>query len=701
MNRRFTAVFLIFLSVSLVCACAAETVIPKKDALGRKVLVLEVLEEGGAADSGPLKTSDAPAQNSEAIPAADLENTADDFLARHASALGVCDPASELKVRRQDTDQFGITHVQYEQRMAGLPVIGAETIVHVTKQGRVRGLNANAAITKAINPNPAIPFYVAETVARAAWRDEFGTVDAEEVGYPVLKVYQPSVMDPRASDDAFLVWEVRLKSPGCRIVEDRSYYVDAHTADVRFSLSWVRQLYRRIADCSMADEPGIGFCSSQYYSAKWNYTFGRRESTPRHTAPNPRFLSYDTDDAYDLTGVVLYYWLRAFGRNGANFLGGNTNLFYGTYSPDVAVVNTFTDPVWASCPSANTYVDGTVAFCKGMVVPSVFGHEMQHVIDNFAFRDSIGHALGITYYGQSGAVDESYADFFGERLKLDMLGIVDWVHGSDGPGTKRNLRNPSAMGYPDTFYSGAYDCVGGGEMHRNSLVLGKAWYLMCEGGTFNGVTIAPTAREKVEATAYRALNTYFTQTMTFNACYYALLQASEDLNTPAETAEIRKALQAVELDQPGACSGVPELPPAADQRQALFINGRDIAQDTARSASSTYRYQLIGKANPGGAYDFTLDTGTGTVNVISVGFPAVVQGDMVKVTGRLDTSQPASTIRARPEDVHVLTNGSFSAAPMPIASVLNTALSSPVATPASGTVIPQFPGLVQDCGCGK
>jgi hypothetical protein len=61
--------------------------------------------------------------------------------------------------------------------------------------------------------------------------------------------------------------------------------------------------------------------------------------------------------------------------------------------------------------------------------------------------------------------------------------------------------------------------------------------------------------------------TYFSRGETFNGAFFKLQQASSDLYGPnsRETAQLRRALLAVELDQPGRCSGQPAaVPPAVD-----------------------------------------------------------------------------------------------------------------------------------------
>lgn len=87
-------------------------------------------------------------------------------------------------------------------------------------------------------------------------------------------------------------------------------------------------------------------------------------------------------------------------------------------------------------------------------------------------------------------------------------------------------------------------------------------YLVAEGGTHNGCEILPIGLDAAMQIYFRAWRTYFTRTVTFNEAYVGLMQACNDLYDPATCAELEKALQAVELNQPGLCSGIPAVPPA-------------------------------------------------------------------------------------------------------------------------------------------
>ena len=98
---------------------------------------------------------------------------------------------------------------------------------------------------------------------------------------------------------------------------------------------------------------------------------------------------------------------------------------------------------------------------------------------------------------------ESYADITGELFEYWMTGDSDWVSGGELSVPWRNLANPGAtvdawygLGYPDRFYSSNFVCGGSNPIHHNSTVPSKAFYLISEGGVFNGYTVKASASKR-------------------------------------------------------------------------------------------------------------------------------------------------------------------------------------------------------------
>src|SRR3990172_13390344 len=127
----------------------------------------------------------------------------------------------------------------------------------------------------------------------------------------------------------------------------------------------------------------------------------------------------------------------------------------------------------------------------------VVGHELTHGVTQYESN--------LFYYYQSGAINESFSDLWGEFIDLTNLTGSDgpsdrWLMGEDvtNYGAIRDMENPPAFGDPDrmlsaNYYKGAGDRGG---VHINSGVNNKAVFLMTDGGTFNGYTVGALGIDK-------------------------------------------------------------------------------------------------------------------------------------------------------------------------------------------------------------
>lgn len=128
-------------------------------------------------------------------------------------------------------------------------------------------------------------------------------------------------------------------------------------------------------------------------------------------------------------------------------------------------------------------------------------HEATHeVIDN---------SSELVYGFQPGALNESYADTMAAFADDD----DDWVHGEEklnGLGAQRSLRNPSgaecgpqanqSCGQPDKMSDFVYASSNSdnGGVHTNSGIPNKAHFLVSEGGTFNGRSVAAIGNSRAQ-----------------------------------------------------------------------------------------------------------------------------------------------------------------------------------------------------------
>jgi len=229
----------------------------------------------------------------------------------------------------------------------------------------------------------------------------------------------------------------------------------------------------------------------------------------------------------------------------------------------------YCDPYYP-CPYDNAFWNGTqMAYGSARGWPladDVVAHELTHGVTQ--------HESNLFYYYQSGAINESLSDVFGEYydqtngLGTDTTNVngvnVKWLIsedvGSGGTGAIRSMSNPPAYQDPDKLSSPYYykGDVDNGGVHFNSGINNKAAFLMVDGGAFNGKTVTALGWEKVGAIYYEANTNLLTSGSDYSDLYYVLQQACTNLIgqhgiTSGDCTQVKNAGDAVEMNgQPGA-----------------------------------------------------------------------------------------------------------------------------------------------------
>lgn len=563
-------------------AFAVPRMVPLRDAATGRVISLSL--EGYQPNAGAAKA----ALSAEAVTA-----QARDFVSRYAGELGVSAANDVLVALPAGVDKLGLGHQRFALNHGGLPVVGGEIYVHVDPS-----VGVYYATVKGMGKAPAslIPALSAEDAQQAAlnWAageaPQAATIDADE---PKLVIIPLRVAGNKTANESRLAWHVRIAADD-PMAFDEQCFVDAGNSEVVFHFSNNEGLNRRVLDCAAV--PGLPYCYIDTWDAIYGYYWGRSENAPaRGPYPIPStplyFGSTDVDTLHSLLATVHGYWLDVFGRDGANGQGG---LGDGVSIPiDQTKTYVHLDNAWTICPYAN-HNSGRLSFCRGMVTPDLVGHEYTHGVVNFMLLDDNGYPAGTIYAGEAGALEESYADISAEGVEMAATGLHDWHFGTwfDTPpgtypscshGIYRDLAEPwtlldtdeyTVLAYPARFGSPDFYCgtEDSGGIHHNSTVPTYAFYLLSEGGTFNGCTNSPIGFDAALQIWYRAWTTYFTRSVTFNEAYFALQQAAADLYPQEVVDQVRIALQAVEMDQPGACSGIPAQTPACAGASAVPID---------------------------------------------------------------------------------------------------------------------------------
>ena len=404
--------------------------------------------------------------------------TAVAFLRKHGRVFGAVSPRSAFEVETSVTDN-GRGFVGLGQTYAGIPVFGARAYVQTDTRGGVLStlsdiLRETAALDSgAMALVPSVTQERAQSEAVQWMRSEYGGTEFDVLG-SALFVFAPSVVGD--SGAPCLVWAFVVASPS-DVQAKEVVLVDAHTLDIRLHHAVVPQArIRRIYDAAnTSSDPGV---------------LARTEGSPLSSIP-------DVNLAFDYLGDTYDFYFEHHGRDGLDARGGVMS----------AVVR-FCDP-YEPCPMVNAFYDdytGRVYFGDAMVVDDIVAHELTHGVT--------AKASNLAYYYESGAINESFSDIWGEFVDLtngsgDDSPARRWLLGEDSPvGAIRNMADPAQFEQP-AVYGDAYWYVGDGDnggVHINSGVGNKLCYLLTDGGVFNGYSVDAMGLEKAAAVFYRVQN---------------------------------------------------------------------------------------------------------------------------------------------------------------------------------------------------
>lgn len=231
-------------------------------------------------------------------------------------------------------------------------------------------------------------------------------------------------------------------------------------------------------------------------------------------------------------GKAYEYFKNTFNRNSINGTGGNIiSIINVADAGNTGLDNAF----WNG--AAMFYGNGKNLFLPLARALDVAGHEMSHGV--------IQATANLTYYGEPGAINESFADVFGVMIDRD-----DWTLGEDAvqPGkfpnnALRSMSDPhnggSKLGdlgwqpkHTNEQYMGTQDNAG---VHINSGIPNHAFYLFA----------LKVGKDKAERVYYRALTKYLTKSSKFIDLRAAVEQSAKDLYGDSAKGEASVAFQAV------------------------------------------------------------------------------------------------------------------------------------------------------------
>ncbi len=501
-----------------------------------------------------------------------------------AEIMAIDEPSLEWTLAQSPAESDGLTHFRLKQVFNGVPVYGGELTLHIRPDGKFLLMGRSwptpdlTGFLPAINQGKAVEKAFADVRSHTTVK-QLSELEQKLTFGPVadarLVIYHPEGQ-PKAER---LAWELHIVP---NTAARWAYFIDAETGDVLHKFSELchfspphpltpslplppdgpktanatdlkgvsQQIHTyesqgafylidasrtsmfNLAGSQMPNDPaGVIWTIDAQNTSPEQTDFGAVQVTSSNNSwNNPRAVS-----AHFNAGEAFLYFKNKFNRNSINGQGGNIiSLINVTDENDQSMGNAY----WNG--QAMFYGNGDASFSFPLArAKDVAGHEMSHGV--------IQSTANLEYQGESGAMNESFADIFGA-----MIDPEDWKMGEDvvntsvfPSGALRDLSNPHNGGndlsdpgwQPDKLtekYPGTQD---NGGVHINSGITNKAYYLFA----------TAIGKPKAEQVYYEALNNYLVRSSQFIDLRIAVIAAAQAKYGSTEAQAAAAAFDAVEI----------------------------------------------------------------------------------------------------------------------------------------------------------
>lgn len=475
------------------------------------------------------------------------EQAARNFVQQFGPLFGLRDQ-QDLRAERSVAADRGRAFVRFQQLYQGVPILGAELNVQTNARGATISAGGELLPDISLSTTPAIDEQAAQQQAAALVARQYGLPENTlRVSAPRLWIYHPALLGGPGLQRAVLVWRMDV-SAGPLDPINELVLIDAQRGVVALHFNQIAAARERY----VCDKNNVRSSSDAC-------TVGAAE---RSEGAAPTGVQ-DVDLAYDYTGATYDFFKARFDRDS---LDGNGLPLFSTVR---------FCPTTGPCPYQNAYWNGAqMVYGEGFAAADdVVAHELAHGLTQFTSN--------LFYYYQSGAINESLSDVFGELIDQAYGGAsnddpsVRWRIGEDLPASIGVIRdmadppnppNPCATPsiqpcnprQPDKMSSPLYDfdpaLEDNGGVHANSGINNKAAYLLTDGGAFNGVTISGLGGDKVAQIYYEAAANLLLSASDYADLADALQQACTNLIgtrgvTAADCAQVTGVVQATEMSQ--------------------------------------------------------------------------------------------------------------------------------------------------------
>jgi Zn-dependent metalloprotease len=476
------------------------------------------------------------------------------FFEKYREAFELQDGYGMTLISHNEEKNLQMNHYRFQQTYKGIPIAGAEYILHHRQLDKGSQLKGNGTIIagfskdekSVISGEGALQSALKQVSAkRYAWEDPtYEKMIKEQKGadatlYPQPRLVYYSIADDRDDLSSYhLAYE--LKVFAVDPMSHQQFYVSAENGDVIRTIRLIHE----------TNTPATG--TTKYNGVQSFVTdFTGSNYILKETNRNGSGTSISTYDMNNQENLVLAanyqntsttwqnepvgaqghwsaektfdYFFSVHGRNSFNNSGSEV-IAYLDYGAS------YNNASWNGIFMKFGSGDGITKTSWASL--DVVAHEFTHGVTEFS--------AGLIYLNESGALNESFSDIFGTAVEFSVEGSNgNWLVSEDvtinGAGI-RSLSNPNVHSDPDTYQGTFWEFTSNdnGGVHTNSGVQNHWFYLLSQGGSGTNdkgksFTVAGIGIEAASAIAYRNLTQYLTTDSRYRDAREGALEAAEDL----------------------------------------------------------------------------------------------------------------------------------------------------------------------------
>ena len=298
-----------------------------------------------------------------------------DFLASNFKAFNLTS-AQDMVLVEEFKDNYGLHNVVYRQYFQGIPVYDGLLKFHFNSKGHLSSLNGNTISKIKVSTKASISSVEAAAIAKKLVTQQALNISGSplQIGKNNLLIF-PKNLVQGGQVVPYLAYEVEITNKN----DVREFiFIDAHTGDLVEQFTGIHPIDRKLYEKSTSAA-----------NLKWK----EGDAFP------------GTLDQWQQSEVITSEHVYNFFKNAFNYISFN--------NADASMITVNNDPN-ISCPNAN-WNGVTANYCTGTASDDVVAHEWGHAYTEYT--------SGLIYQYQSGALNESYSDVWGETI--DMLNGYD------------------------------------------------------------------------------------------------------------------------------------------------------------------------------------------------------------------------------------------------------------------------------------